>query len=61
MDDPNFRTADGLAATVLVAALIEELMDNGVFGSAHRGGYWTPPCFNSMRSITLCQQRPPIW
>ena len=37
MDDPNFQTADGLAATVLVAALIEELMDNGVFGSAHRG------------------------
>lgn len=36
MDDPKFQTADGLAATVLVAALITELMDNGLLGSAHR-------------------------
>ena len=36
MGDPKFQTPDGLAATVLVAALIDELMDNGLFGSAHR-------------------------
>ena len=36
MTDPEFQSADGLAATVLIGQLLEELMDNGVFGSAHR-------------------------
>ena len=34
MADPEFESSDGLAATVLVAALIEELMDNGRLGTA---------------------------
>lgn len=33
MADPEFESSDGLAATVLVAALIEELMDNGRMGT----------------------------
>ncbi|MGB3339798.1 MAG: hypothetical protein WBA73_21665 [Devosia sp.] len=36
MADPEFQSADGLAATVLLGQLLEELMDNGVFGTAHR-------------------------
>lgn len=32
MSEPEFKSPDGLAATVLVAALIEELMDNGMIG-----------------------------
>lgn len=34
MPEPKFASPDGLAATVLVGMLIEELMDNGRMGSA---------------------------
>lgn len=36
MADPEFQSIDGLAAIVLIGQLVEELTDNGLFGSAHK-------------------------